>query len=251
MSRRAVGRRDRAVDAGAQPPADAFVPRGQYIRPVVVPTRIRSLAPRMPKSHFYDLSDAERTAATIESIDARRTMVERWSSLADERPRGWTVRARIAGKWLRDQPAVADLGCGTQVLEAHLAPGTLYLPVDVVARDGRTVVVDLNREPLPRLPVRAAAALGLLEYVFEPEALVAAMFAAFDVVVTSYNPRDLPAALADRHANGWVNAFDQAEFEQLFIRAGYHLDRRYAFDKRQVIWRFTTAKPAPGSKSPR
>jgi len=52
-------------------------------------------------------------------------------------------------------------------LEQFLAPGTTYIPVDVVSREGRTVVVDLDQETLPAFDAESAVALGLLEYVYD------------------------------------------------------------------------------------
>jgi hypothetical protein len=188
--------------------------------------------------HFYARTVEERAELTRQSIQERRTLLERWAALGRENTGGWNRRARVAAKWLAEQPAVADLGCGTQLLEPCLAPGTRYVPVDVVRRDERTVVVDFNREALPALPARAAAALGLFEYLFDPGRLVRSMQPAFDLVAVSYNPADLPDAHPRREEHAWVNSMSRAEFEGLFTGQGFVREKRYNVDLRQVMWLF-------------
>ena len=102
---------------------------------------------------FYELSEEERIELTRKAMAERRTVIERWSARTDRKPRpGASARPRRPSSV--GCASVADLGCGTMTLKSHLAPGTRYVPVDVVARDADTVVVDLNREPLPALAVR-------------------------------------------------------------------------------------------------
>lgn len=45
---------------------------------------------------------------------------------------------------------VVDLGCGAMSLERHLPAGCQYVPSDLVARDARTRVCDLNRANCPQ-----------------------------------------------------------------------------------------------------
>ena len=101
---------------------------------------------------------------------------------------------------------------------------------------------------MPALPARAAAALGLFEYLFEPAAVVAMFRPAFDVVVATYHPVDVDAPVPDRRVHGWVNAMTADAFEALFLAAGYHRHVRYAIDARQVAWLFKTTRRRPGER---
>lgn len=198
--------------------------------------------PQAGETPFYARPAEERAELTRSAIAERRTLVERWRALERESTGGWNRRARVAAKWLAGEPAVADLGCGVQALRELLAPGVRYVPLDVVARDAHTVVCDLNREPLPALPARAAAALGLFEYLYEPARLLPALHAAFDRVATSYNPADAADAHPRREEHAWVNAYTQAGFEALFTGAGFRLAKRYRLDGRQVMWLFEAVR---------
>lgn len=180
---------------------------------------------------FYDLSEEERIELTRKAMAERRTVIERWSALEQAEAAPWSERAAVASELLAGCASVADLGCGTMTLKRHLTPGTRYVPVDVVARDAETVVVDLNREPLPALGVDGTAALGLLEYLFDIPALFRRLSG---VVVTTYNPVDL--GHVDRRRHAWVNDYETAELEALFGEAGWSIAERRTLGG-QRIWK--------------
>lgn len=182
---------------------------------------------------FYDRPEAERVEMTRDSIARRRTVMERWEHLDHKESRPWAVRAEKAAAFLGDCASVADLGCGTMGLRPFLAPGTRYVPVDVVSRGEGTVVLDLNREPLPDLDVDGHAALGLLEYLFDVPALLRAVPRRF---VTSYVASDLDAS--NRLAHAWVNGYTVAEMETLFRDAGWRILDETRLP-RQMIWSLT------------
>jgi hypothetical protein len=77
----------------------------------------------------------------------------------------WDKRARIAGEWLQTDLVVADIGCGLMTLEAYLPKATTYVPMDLLARDSRTLVFDLRKDPIPLIECDVAVMLGVLEYI--------------------------------------------------------------------------------------
>jgi hypothetical protein len=119
------------------------------------------------------------------------------------------------------------------LLRAHLRPGTRYVPVDIVSRDQDTVVVDLNRQPPPKLDVDGWAAVGVLEYLFDVPALLRALSG---TLVTSYNVTDLNSQ--DRLSNAWVNDYDTAGLEAVFADTGWTIVAREIFGA-QRIWTLT------------
>lgn len=193
---------------------------------------------------FYDRSEAERIALTLSAIESRRTMTERWQALGEDESAPWNARAAKAAGWLAGAGAVADLGCGTMILERHLAPDQGYVPVDVVARDARTVVCDFNREPLPPLPATAAACLGLLEYLFEPGDFLGRLAGRFGRAVVSYCVTDAPGAPRQRREHAWVNDLDASGLEALLLRAGWTIEERCPVGELQLLWRLR----APASR---
>ncbi|WP_156967606.1 hypothetical protein [Methylosinus sp. PW1] len=185
---------------------------------------------------FYDRSEAERTAITKEAIDENRTVMERWAALTAAEAEPWSARAAMAAVWLADECSVADLGCATMTLERYLKPKQKYIPVDVVARDHRTVVCDFNLEAPPPTPAIAAACLGLIEYIHTPTNFMALIGAQYQTTVVSYCVTDAPAAPQNRRANAWVNDFDTASIEGIFHKTGWTISQSRWVDDLQRIW---------------
>lgn len=115
-------------------------------------------------------------------VQAPTTPNAHWGALQTT----WERRSVMAAEWLQDARIVADAGCGLMTLEALLAPSTTYIPMDVVARDGRTIVFDFNREPIPVVTCDAMVMLGVLEY-SDDVASIFSQLRQFPRVVFSYN----------------------------------------------------------------
>lgn len=179
---------------------------------------------------FYDLPELQRVALTRQAISERRTLIERWSTLEKPEATPWGDRAEIAASLLQACGSVADLGCGIMLLRNDLLPDVRYVPVDVVARDEETLIVDLNRETLPSLNVDAWAALGLLEYLFDVRRLLGQLSG---TVVTSYNPIDLSSQ--NRLSHAWVNDYDTDELEGLFLDSGWIIQKRVTFGSQRIL----------------
>lgn len=153
----------------------------------------------------HTLEASQRRALTTRAIKEQRTLMERWDTDEVKRFPGWEERARKVRYLLKRGDAVADVGCGAMTLERHLPKGCSYVPVDVVRRDDRTVVVDLNRERLPDLNATVIVALGLVEYLFDPKSFFQRCHETSPRLIFSYHPVDMNYG-HDRLADYWVNS---------------------------------------------
>lgn len=100
---------------------------------------------------FYDLDDTTRFRLVEETLTTKSTLICRWENLSAEESAGWHRRSSEAAKLLGSASSVVDLGAGMMTLERYLSPSVNYIPVDIVRRDHRTLIVDLNREPMPNI----------------------------------------------------------------------------------------------------
>ena len=194
---------------------------------------------------FFYFPENFRVRLTKAAIAGRHTQMLRWKDIGREKDAAaWVERSEYAARWLTDCNSVIDLGCGTMPLEKFLPPGTLYIPVDVAKRDGRTIVVDLNKERLPELQADAIVALGLIGYLFDVPGLLNFLAERYRTVVVSYNATDTADAAINRLANGWVNAYSSTELETIFRGAGLIIQ-----DKRrlgtQLLWKLSGAPNDP------
>lgn len=171
------------------------------------------------------------------SAREKRTDSARWSN-PDSLSAAWHARALAVAGFVPAGSRVLDLGCGDMALERALPPGCAYMPSDLVARDARTLICDLNAGSLPDAPEPPSVVtlLGVIEYVADPRALLAALRRYDATVLVTYNPADLNSAL-DREALGWMHALGSDAFEALCAEAGWSPDGRARLDANQVLFR--------------
>ncbi len=188
------------------------------------------------------MDEAERRKRVVA---AGQTDLERWADPARLEAM-WQARSALAADLVPAGSRVLELGCGAMTLERHLPFGCSYQPCDVVARDERTIVTDLNAHGIPA----AAAAcdlivmLGVWEYLFKPAEIFAALARAGRPILCSYCPTELTAHL-DRRALGWVNDFSLAAFLELARQSGYRPALRRQIDDLQVLVKLGVAADVP------
>ncbi|HWT06155.1 MAG TPA: hypothetical protein VN224_10395, partial [Xanthomonadales bacterium] len=182
---------------------------------------------------FYALSLDERRALTLHAIATGTPLLVRWSTMSASAPEAWQARAAVAAELLRDARCIVDLGCGGMTLERYLAPGQRYVPVDLVARDDRTIVVDVEKDELPAIGADACALLGVLPYLFDPRAVLEKARASFGRAVVSYN---VTLDMDVRLGNGWVNHFDYDGVLRLMRGAGFTVVRERLVDTLHYVF---------------
>lgn len=164
---------------------------------------------------------ARTKSSTIKAIKRRVTAIDRWRSLSTlATDTLWTERARAAAALVPAGRTILDIGCNDMAIEAMLPAPAGYIPLDVVARDSRTIVVDLNQSALPPTAADFALGMGVLEYIFDVPKLLHEVADHFDDALFSYHPLERSPA-KDRLAVGWVNALNSAELIALFKHAGF------------------------------
>lgn len=190
----------------------------------------------MPEA-FVQLPEDERVELTLNAKAQGIPLVERWRDLEYSTSMAWSHRAQRASKWLHDAPSVADLGCGHMLFERSLRPDQVYIPVDFLPRDHRTVVVDFNREPLPELAATHFAALGVFEYLYDLPGFLRTLRSHFKAGVASFYTRQPEASETRRLAAGWVNHHTNAEIRALMGEAGFKISRAFEFLPAHFLFR--------------
>jgi hypothetical protein len=190
-----------------------------------------------PLTRFEQMPRQNRSALTSQNITERRSDVMRWS-LSDNLKANWAARAELAAKLIWDEQTIIDLGCGAMQLEPYLSKESKYIPLDLVTRDSRTVVCDLNGDSLPDIQADLATMLGVLEYIHNPDRLLSQIAAKWPRLILSYNPADLDKE-RDRKAHGWFNSLASATVVQMGLNAGFTLDALLPFGSNQRIYKFS------------
>ena len=150
------------------------------------------------------------------------TDMQRWSN-PDSLLGEWDSRAQVAAQYIPAGATVLDIGCGKMALEKFLPHGCRYLPADLVARDERTTICDLNAGQFPQQQAAAADAitlLGVIEYCTDIASVLRWLRGLQRPVIITYHPADVTASL-DRTALGWINHYPMPEWQRLLEDAGF------------------------------
>lgn len=184
-------------------------------------------------------------------VAARETDVDRWSQPESFAPQ-WAYRAGLAAQMIPAYAQVLDIGCGAMDLERVLPEGCGYQPCDLVSRDERTIVCDLNAGGFPDgAQPDIVSMLGVLEYIREPLDVLRKVRALNCPLVCSYSIIDRRPEL-DRASQGWINSFDFAGLQALMRQAGFVLRCRQTIDPLQDVFKWEPEGPtAPPLAAPK
>jgi hypothetical protein len=123
-------------------------------------------------------------------VAEQATDVDRWSN-RESFPPQWAYRASLAAQMIAAHSRVLDIGAGAMDLEKVLPEGCEYQPSDLVSRDERTIVCDLNKGEFPQgAAADVVTVLGVLEYITEPLELLRKVRALNRPLVCSYSITD-------------------------------------------------------------
>ncbi|MBD2176644.1 hypothetical protein H6F42_06910 [Pseudanabaena sp. FACHB-1998] len=118
----------------------------------------------------------------------------------------WKNRISTMAAYINTSGTVADFGCGLMWLEPLLKPENTYLPIDYIARDERTLVIDLNKDLLPELNADIAFLSGVLEYVIDIENFVYNLTNKnFKKIILSYCTLEKFSDVNGRESLNWVS----------------------------------------------
>jgi hypothetical protein len=162
----------------------------------------------------------ERRQSTLAAIPGKRTSLPVWANVDDWNHALLEKRAVAAAKYIAPGTKVLDVGCAAMLIERHLPAGCSYQPLDCVARDARTIVCDLNRDPFPAIKADVALVLGVVEYLYNVPIFLTRLRKAAPRAIISYFPLDRDPG-RDRIAMRWVNALNSNELRALLRYAGY------------------------------
>ncbi len=195
-------------------------------------------APERGMQAAYSAKTAqERAAETRSMMDSGASDTLRWAQTSNLKS-AWRSRAAVVASLIPAGTSVLDLGCGAMDLEHELANGTTYLPADLVARDCRTIIVDLNGDGMPGVEADVVTMLGVLEYVHQPERLLTAMAKRWPRAIVTYNPTDLDHG-RDRRTHGWFNDMTSAQLVSKADSAGYRLLGIVPHGPRERVYEFS------------
>lgn len=166
--------------------------------------------------------------------------VGRWSDIGSF-SEDWDRRACAVSAFIPKGMRILDVGCGRMSLEAF-CPGSHYFPADLVARDERTIVIDINRDGLPECQLNGVdlvTMLGVVEYVSDFSKILEDIAASrsallFTYCAVDFFPKKSAALRYDR--DGWFNSFSISDLCRMTADAGFKIVRYDVFDGSQAVF---------------
>lgn len=146
----------------------------------------------------------------------------------------WARRAHLAAGMCREDGWVSDLGCGMQVLRHFLPRGVVYLPADLRQWTDDTEFCDLNAGKLPLRSLTqcdVAVMLGVIEYIVQPEKVLAELSQRTEFIVLSYNATDTHP----RRVPHWTLHLSRSERRGMVARQGFRIEREILFDRQMLL----------------
>ena len=118
----------------------------------------------------------------------------------------WKARIAHLAHFIDTPGPVLDIGCGMMWLEAMLERGNPYIPLDYVRRDDRTLVVDLNNQPLPEVDAEFVYMSGVLEYLHDVPGFLAKLAARrYRRILLTYCTLECWWKMSVRESLNWVS----------------------------------------------
>lgn len=160
---------------------------------------------------------------------------KRWEQ-QDELLEDWDERTRLIADLIPDSTSIIEFGAGNMSLRKFIGPGCHYTPSDLVKRCEETVVYDLNADALPSHEKYDFAVFsGVLEYVNDIGKVAHHLCRHVDFVAVSYSPLEWNSK--NRRRNGWVSDLNSQEFIEIFVKAGFTLEKSSRW-RNQAIYLF-------------
>ena len=161
--------------------------------------------------------------------------------------KSWDQRDQLIAGWVPQGLSIADIGCGDMSAEKVLNPSA-YLPIDRLARDERTRVVDLNGSGSEIPPdwlanVELVLLLGVLEYLREPKRLLAQLASQSKRMIISYNVFEKRSHFRQTNPDPWKSSLSDDDLRQVFATHGYDVEQRVDTGRQSIY----LVKPATAS----
>jgi 2-polyprenyl-3-methyl-5-hydroxy-6-metoxy-1,4-benzoquinol methylase len=156
-----------------------------------------------------------------------------------------TDRAKVAAEFVWTGARVLEIGSGVGRLRTLIADRCDYTGADLVPLDEKTLVLDLDNDPMPRGSWDIVVLLEVLEYLHHPQEALRKIASAAKQLVISYccqNAEHAQSADA-RSSRGWVSSLTEESFANEVATLGFNLSDRQLFqstpDFDEIVFRFT------------
>jgi hypothetical protein len=160
----------------------------------------------------------------------RRSDYRRWTN-PQSLENWWESRTEKLATLIPESSRIIEFGAGNRKLEKYIDPDCSYIPSDLTNRGPGTIIIDLNKRPLPdleSLAVTVAVFVGVLEYVSDLNFIAQWLSGQVAFCVVSYTCAKPSGTLLRwlkevlrRTYFGYMNHYSEKEFLAIFRANGF------------------------------
>ena len=171
-----------------------------------------------------------RTMATLRRKLLREADRTRWTDTKSFSPE-WSERTKIIAGLIPKGSRVIEFGAGMRQLQTYLDPSCAYVSSDLISRGQDTLIVDLEKRPLPALQdgqFDVAVFAGVLEYLSDVPAVLSWICQHVTACIFSYECAPGAGRMYGRLKQtwvraslGWVNGYTEEDLKSILARAGF------------------------------
>jgi hypothetical protein len=201
-----------------------------------------SLAPIGPiaPSEVLPYSIRRNYAAAERVTELQRTQSpdrQRWGESSSYRS-AWTERAKVAAHFIRDGSRVLEIGTGAGSLRDLIEHRCHYTGSDLEPIDQRTLVFDLDNDPMPCGSWDVIVLLSVLEYLYHPAEALRKISNTASQLVMSYC-----CCINEQREPDWVNSLTEESITAELAALGFRLSGRRLFDDtpycQEIVFEFS------------
>ncbi|WP_027720368.1 FkbM family methyltransferase [Maridesulfovibrio zosterae] len=168
-------------------------------------------------------------------IDKKTTDCGRWSrweSLCGDIDQ----RAGLAGALIAEKSSVLDVGAGLMMLRDYIPESCSYTPLDIVARNRKCIVADLNQKQYPDQKFDVIAALFVFEFLHDVTSFLEWAANNAEKLIFTYHQMKPNSKRTQRRAAGFFNDYHISEIEKIIQKTGWKIKTTIAIHSNQTCF---------------
>ena len=195
----------------------------------------------LPYDTCRNYAEAERLAELERTKSPDR---QRWGETSSYLP-AWTERAKVAAQFIPDGSRVLEIGTGAGSLRDLIEHRCRYMGADLEPVDKRTLVFDLDNDPMPVGSWDAVVLLGVLEYLYHPAEALQKISNVASQLVVSYCCRvdARPDCINGHREPGWGNSMTEENITEDLAALGFRMSGRRLFSStayhEEIVFEFS------------
>lgn len=184
-------------------------------------TKIYHFSRNKIKGGLEQIRILKRNKETRALRNSGQSDVKRWGN-SNELDESWDERTYLIASMIKPNSNIIEFGAGNMKLRNKLPENCTYQASDIISRFPGVIECDLNKKiSIDLSKYDTAVFSGVLEYVYDVEAVFSQLTEEVENIILSYACRDI--SNAPRLDRGWLSDYSREELEKIFTAYNYEI----------------------------